>query len=83
MALLCASMSKDPRTRVGAVIVGSDLEVRSTGFNGFPRGVADTPERLQDKSTKLRLIGQRQKQAFQTCVFGAQVFDLWLHRFTP
>src|ERR1700722_18183411 len=56
MALLCASMSKDPRTRVGAVIVGPDLEVRSTGFNGFPRGVADTPERLQDKSTKLRLI---------------------------
>jgi dCMP deaminase len=56
MALLCASMSKDPRTQVGAVIVGPDLEVRSTGFNGFPRGVADTFRRLHDKETKLRLI---------------------------
>ena len=49
-------MSKDPRTQVGAVIVGPDLEVRSTGFNGFPRGIVDWPERLQDKPTKLRLI---------------------------
>ena len=49
-------MSKDPRTQVGAVIVGPDLEVRSTGFNGFPRGVVDWPERLQDKPTKLGLI---------------------------
>jgi dCMP deaminase len=56
MALLCASMSKDPRTQVGAVIVGPDLEVRSTGFNGFPRDVADTQKRLHDKETKLRLV---------------------------
>jgi dCMP deaminase len=56
MALLCASMSKDPRTQVGAVIIGPDREVRSTGFNGFPRGVADTFQRLHEKETKLRLI---------------------------
>jgi dCMP deaminase len=56
MALLCAGMSKDPRTRVGSVIVGRDREVLSTGFNGFPRGIADTPERLQNKPVKLRLI---------------------------
>ena len=56
LALLCATMSKDPRTRVGAVIVGPDKEVRSTGFNGFPRGIADTHERLHDKTEKLRLV---------------------------
>lgn len=49
-------MSKDPSTRVGAVIVGPDLEIRSTGFNGFPRGIADTPARLHDRETKLRLV---------------------------
>lgn len=49
-------MSKDPSTRVGAVIVGPDREIRSAGFNGFPRGVADTPERLNDRDTKLRLV---------------------------
>ena len=28
---------KDPSTKVGCVVVGSDREIRSTGFNGFPR----------------------------------------------
>jgi dCMP deaminase len=56
MALLSASMSKDPSTRVGAVIVGPDREVRSTGFNGFPRGIIDTPERLADRDMKLRIV---------------------------
>jgi dCMP deaminase len=49
-------MSKDPSTRVGAVIVGPQLEVRSTGFNGFPRRICDSPERLADRETKLRLV---------------------------
>lgn len=49
-------MSKDPSTRVGAVIVGPDREIRSAGYNGLPRGIADTPERLNDRDTKLALI---------------------------
>lgn len=49
-------LSKDPSTRVGSVIVGPDREILSAGFNGFPRGIADTPERLGDRETKLRLI---------------------------
>jgi dCMP deaminase len=55
-ALLQAKMSKDPNTQVGAVIVGEDKELRSTGFNGFPRGITDTPGRLMDKPTKLNLM---------------------------
>jgi len=55
-ALLTASMSKDPSTKVGAVLVGPDREVRSDGFNGFPRGIADTPERLADRDRRLSLI---------------------------
>lgn len=41
--------SKDPHTQVGCIIVGPDNEVRSTGYNGLPRGVNDSinayPER--------------------------------------
>ncbi len=48
--------SKDPSTKVGCVIVGPDREVRSTGFNGFPRGIADTPERLNDRPLKYKLV---------------------------
>jgi len=46
LALDIADWSKDPSTKVGAVIVGPDKEVRSTGYNGLPRGVNDNvPER--------------------------------------
>lgn len=41
-----AGWSKDPSTKVGCVIVGPDKEVRAQGYNGFPRGVYETPERL-------------------------------------
>jgi dCMP deaminase len=56
LALTHASMSKDPATQVGAVIVGADREIVSAGFNGFPRGIADTEERLSNRSTKLQLM---------------------------
>lgn len=36
-----AFRSPDQSTRLGAVIIGPDREVRSTGFNGFPRGFPD------------------------------------------
>ena len=39
LAQFISTKSKDPSTRVGAVIVGHDNEIRSTGFNGFPRGI--------------------------------------------
>lgn len=56
LAYRCALMSKDPSTQVGVVIVGPDREIRSTGFNGFPRGIADTPIRLSNRDVKLSLM---------------------------
>lgn len=49
-------LSKDPNTRVGSVIVGPDRELLSAGFNGFPRGIADTEKRLNDRDLKLKLV---------------------------
>ena len=51
MAELVASWSKDPSTRVGAVIVSPDNHVVSVGFNGFPRGIEDN-DRLNQRGTK-------------------------------
>lgn len=45
-----ASKSKDPSTKVGAVIVRPDNTIASMGWNGFPRGVADIYE---DRESKL------------------------------
>ena len=42
-----ACRSKDPNTQIGSVIVGPNHEIRSTGYNSFPRGIRDdVPERL-------------------------------------
>lgn len=56
MALHHSNLSKDPSTRVGAIVVGPDREILSAGFNGFPRGIFDTPERLGNRETKLKLV---------------------------
>lgn len=56
LALLHSRLSKDPKTQVGSIIVGPDREILSAGFNGFPRGVADTLERLHNQELKLKLM---------------------------
>ena len=55
--------SKDPSTQVGCVVVGEDREIRSTGFNGFPRGIADNAERLADRELKYPLICHAEENA--------------------
>jgi len=55
--------SKDPSTKVGCVVVGEDREIRSTGFNGFPRGISDDSERLTDRSKKYPLICHAEENA--------------------
>ena len=44
-----ASKSKDPSTKVGAVVVRPDNTIASMGWNGFPRGVADIYEDREHK----------------------------------
>ena len=48
VAQLIATWSKDRGRKVGAVIVGPDNEIRSTGYNGIPRGVNDDVEDRHD-----------------------------------
>lgn len=56
IAKAVSAMSKDPSTKVGALIVGPALEIRAQGWNGFPRGVVDSAERLNDRPTKYRYV---------------------------
>jgi len=48
--------SKDPRRKVGSVIVREDKTIVSLGFNGFPHGVVDYEERYNDRKIKLDMI---------------------------
>jgi dCMP deaminase len=58
-----SNWSKDPSTKVGCIIVGEDREIRSTGFNGFPRGIEDSEERLNDRIQKYPLICHAEENA--------------------
>lgn len=51
-----AAWSKDPSTKVGAVLVDDQNVVVGLGYNGFPRGVEDSDARLTDRPTKYRMI---------------------------
>ena len=51
-----STWSKDPSTQVGAVVIGQNGEVLSQGYNGFPRSIKDTPQRLKDREKKYNLV---------------------------
>lgn len=56
LAAHVAEWSKDPSTKVGAVIVSYDRIVLGLGYNGFARGVDDSPERYDERSVKYKLV---------------------------
>lgn len=55
--------SKDPSTKVGAVIVDEDNAIVSLSYNGFAQDVEDTQERLQDRDVKLFLTAHAELNA--------------------
>lgn len=74
MAQLVKTWSKDPSTKVGAVVVGPDREIRSTGYNGIVRGVNDDlPERLE-RPTKYDFFEHAERNAvYNACLIGASL----------
>ena len=55
MAKQVASWSKDPSTQVGAVAV-RNRTVIAQGYNGLPRGMRDTDDRLTVRPLKIKMI---------------------------
>lgn len=62
---LHASDSKDPRTKIGAVLTIDDRLI-STGFNGFPRKVKDYRKRYDDRETKYKFICHAEANSVST-----------------
>ncbi len=52
MVYLVAAKSKDNRTHIGAVVVGPDNEIKTTGYNSFVRGLNDNVPERQEKPEK-------------------------------
>ena len=62
-----STWSKDPSTKVGAVAIGTKGEVLAQGYNGFPRGVLDSPERYETKEIKYQYV----VHAEMNCIYNA------------
>jgi dCMP deaminase len=69
VAKLAAEWSKDPKAQVGAVIVDPQGQVAGVGYNGFPKRVEDSADRLSDKKVKNEMIVHAEENA----VIGAGV----------
>jgi len=79
-----ARRSKDPSTKVGCVIVGPDNEVRSVGYNCFPRGIRDSESRLNDRREKLLFVEHSERNAVYNAaragisLKGCRIYLPWL-----
>jgi dCMP deaminase len=75
-----ASWSKDPSTKVGAVIVGENGQIIAQGYNGFPRGVNDSDERYNDRPVKYKYVVHAEMNAILNALYnGASVRDATLY----
>lgn len=63
-----STWSKDPSTKIGAVIIGEAGQVVSQGFNGFPRGILDK-SRYTDREEKLKYV----VHAEMNCIYNASL----------
>ena len=72
-----ACWSKDPSTKVGAVIVNDKKQVLAMGYNGFPRGVHDHEERYADRKIKLQLVAHAERNALDNAFMDVEGATLY------
>lgn len=63
MAKLVSTWSKDPSTKVGAVIVDSQKRIVSVGFNGLAVGIDNEETILENRELKYRTILHAEENA--------------------
>lgn len=84
MAEHAATLSKDLSTQLGAVIVGPDNEVRSTGYNSFPRGILDNLPERQERPLKYKFFEHAERNAIYNAarvgipLKGCRIYCAWL-----
>lgn len=67
LAMNVALYSKDPSTKVGAVLVRPDMTIASTGYNGFPKKIEDREEWLLNRDEKLLRTVHAESNAIRRC----------------
>ena len=68
MRIIIAISPKDTSTKIGAVIVGEDNEIRSTGYNGLPRGCDDSVAERYEAPEKYYWFEHAERNAIYNAV---------------
>jgi dCMP deaminase len=75
-----STWSKDPSSKIGAVIVNDDRRILATGYNGFPKGIEDTEERLNDREQKYpRIVHAEMNSLMAALHSGVSVKDATIY----
>jgi dCMP deaminase len=80
LAEFYSKRSKDPRKKVGCVVTLDGYQV-GQGFNGFPRGIEDTEERLNNKKLKNDLMLHAEENALR--IAGHQADTAYVYPCLP
>ena len=74
IAYIEAAKSPDPSTQMGAVLVRKDLtdQILGVGFNDFPPGIKQVPERWEDRELKYEYVCHAEVSA----ILAAQDFGM-------
>ena len=83
LAKRVAQWSSDPSTRCGAVITDSLHRIISIGYNGLPRGVADTKERYENRELKLKMIVHAERNSLLFAKQDLTGFIIFTYPFMP
>lgn len=82
LAKLVSTWSKDPSTKIGAVITDRDNKIVSLGYNGFPKKLADD-DRLNDRETKYKIIIHGEMNAILSANRSLDECTLYTYPFMP
>lgn len=64
-----AGWSKDPKKKVGAVLVGDSKKKIALGYNGFPPGVKDYLSRLNSDELKFKMVMHAERNVLDNAFF--------------
>lgn len=75
-----STWSKDPSSKVGAVVIGKHGQILSTGYNGFPRGMNDSEELYNNREEKYkRIVHAEMNVIYNASLSGVSLEDSTLY----
>ncbi len=82
LAKSLANWSLDPSSKIGAVAISDKRQVLATGYNGFPRGIADIASRYSNREIKYKYVVHAEMNVIYNATYNGVSLDgatLYIH----